>query len=132
MNHPTNDQLLELALDLLDNDRADELRRHFADCQECRARFEKTLEDTELLGSLSVPVKSIPLPVRRARSILLHPLFKAAALMVLGFMGGMAASSAMRAPVINVTPSYLVTATPPDSITRYPVSEATAFAANLR
>jgi hypothetical protein len=132
MIHPSDDKLLELALELFDDAETRSLQEHVSLCAECRARFERIRSNTDLLGSISPVSNAPPMPLWRARRPVLYPLLKAAALLVVGFLGGLAAADLVRKPEVNVVPSYLIVSSPPDSITRCPVSEATAQGVNLR
>jgi hypothetical protein len=131
MTHPSDDQLLELSLQLLDDDETLLLREHLDQCDQCRERFARTLSDTALLGSVRAGVEPPLMPSLRAHRIMFSPILKAAALLVLGFFGGLAAADLVRKPEVNVVPSYLIVSSPPDSVARYPVSDATALGVNL-
>lgn len=131
MNHPTDDTLLRLVLELLDEDESHSVRGHLEMCADCRARYERMRANTDMLGSISPDVEAPSLP-SRTHVVRFHPLLKAAALLAVGFFGGFAASAVTNKPPVNVVPSCLVTSSPPDSIARYPVSDATAQCLVLR
>jgi hypothetical protein len=132
MNHPSDDTLLQLALELFDDDENAALHGHLDHCADCRAHYEHIRANMQLLGSIAPDVEAPSLPRQKTRVVRFHPLLKAAALLAVGFFGGFAASAFVNEPPVNVVPSYLVTSLPPDSIARYPVSDATAPSFTLR
>ena len=64
MNHPTDDTLLKLVLELLDDNENAALREHLDRCADCRARYERMRANTDMLGSISPDVEAPSLPSR--------------------------------------------------------------------
>jgi len=126
MNHPSEDQFLKLWLEVLDDGETRSVREHLQECSECRVRYERICAQTAALGSVRARIEPPAVPVKRTRVYRFSPLLKAAALLVVGFFGGLAAADLVRKPEIHVVPSYLIVSTPPDSVARCPVSDATA------
>jgi hypothetical protein len=126
MTHRTEDELLAYALEVVDSDEErDAIAAHVAECPECRQRLEHLRQDIEVIGGVRPRRQVLRTPYPRQRLAVAHGIIRAAALVVLGFLVGLGASSwAGREPVF-LSRAYVELSPPDESLTAYTVSDAT-------
>ena len=124
MSHPNEDQLLKLVLELLDADETRQIEEHLTKCEPCRQRMEELQHQTEMIGSIEPEIERefYPLPViKRVRSM---TLFKAAALIIIGFLAGYGASQLSQPEPVNVVPQRIQVTSDEGSVTDFTVCES--------
>lgn len=102
MKHLNEDILLKLSLDLLDGEEQTQALSHLAECGECREAFAKLKQDTDRLGDFAPELADISYPLPRAKSSSKLWLLRAAALLLIGFAGGMGVSNYFHGDCVNV------------------------------
>jgi hypothetical protein len=93
-----------LNLDLLESNERVEIEAHLNNCAQCRAAYERLSRETAALGGLELdlPDKIYPLVrVNPSRNLMW---LKAAAILMIGFLAGFAASSYSQPDCVNVVP----------------------------
>ena len=124
--HIDEDKLLKYALKIVEDDEERiEIERHLEACQSCRSTLKKALSDIDIISNIQLdrPVAATS-TAQRKRSVL-YPLFRAAALIIIGMAMGFGASSAwLIDKPTRVVPQYITLSSPADSISRYPVPDA--------
>lgn len=128
MNHYDDDKLLESVLGLLSDDESKKIIAHAHACESCSARLDKMKSEVAVLGGITPKAEAPAFPKKRARIFDYPAILKVAALLMVGFLGGFAASHFMVPQQINVVPAYLESAPPADSLAFSAVSDATALA----
>ncbi len=124
MSHPNEDQLLKLVLALLNADETRQIEEHLTECEPCRQRLEELQVQTEMIGSIEPEIdrEFYPLPViKRFRSV---TLFKAAALILIGFLAGYGASQFSQSEPVNVVPQRIQVTSDEGSVTDFTVCES--------
>ncbi|MBT3232720.1 MAG: hypothetical protein HN356_07885 [Calditrichaeota bacterium] len=109
MEHPTEDKLLGLELELLDAEEKQRIREHIRECKKCEMRFSKVVADTQILGSID---PEIVLPIYDYPDIDKHSfraILRFAAVLLIGFIIGYGTSLFSRPVCNNVVPQYLKT-----------------------
>jgi hypothetical protein len=128
MNHPSEDRLLEYALEIseADRDRAD-IGNHLATCRECSARLEDIRKDIEIIAGVRPRGRVLQAPAPKARHGWVYAASKAAALVIFGVLVGFAGSAWLSQEPAAVSPAY-VTLTPPEGpLAGCAVSDATSM-----
>ena len=118
MNHIDNDRLLEWQLQLLDPLEAKEIESHLSECGDCRNRFEQLTGDIEQLSSVKLKVHTPSLPMPKPVWYHRAKMWRAAAILIIGFAGGYATSYSIHPSVIEVSPMYTQLVTTPDTLVR--------------
>jgi anti-sigma factor RsiW len=131
MNHPDDDRLLKLVLELLDADEEAQLEDHLAQCDSCRARLERMRSETEVIGSIEPDIDRQSYPMPRTARPTVVAWMKVAALLLVGFMAGYATSNSMHPPYVNVVPQQLKIKSPPEHVMLYASCESVDTAVNL-
>ncbi|RPH93677.1 hypothetical protein EHM69_09620 [candidate division KSB1 bacterium] len=127
MIHYEDDRLLASVLGLLSEDESTEIIEHALVCESCRARLNNIKSEVAVLGGIA-PQADLPVfPKRRTRVFAYSAILKIAALLMVGFLGGLATSRIMSPLPINVVPAYANPTPPPDSLAFFAVSDATAL-----
>ncbi len=126
MKHIDEDRLLEYALNTIDDaDERGEIESHLEECGECRSRLEIIGEDLDFIGSLKPDLNNaIPKTTTRKRKYL-YGMIRAAALIVFGFVIGLAVSGGSERADVYVTPCYVRLSPPADSLGGFAESDAT-------
>lgn len=109
--HVTEDDLLKFALETCDNAEAQVISEHVAACDACRERLAHLRGDIAIVAGVRPEVKSIPLPFRSHRPSVWRAVARMAAVLLIGFVGGVAVSRWMcRCPVTVVPQNSLIVA----------------------
>ena len=105
MNHPSEDQLLQYSLTLLDEQERQAVEQHLALCDSCRSCLNEIGQDVSRLSSLRIPSSAEypPFGVRRS-SFVAASWLRIAAVLLLGFLGGFATSRVIQPELIVVRP----------------------------
>jgi anti-sigma factor RsiW len=104
--HVTEDDLLKFALEACDDSEAKTISEHLAACDTCRERLAHLRDDIAAIDGVRPKMERIPLPRRQFRSSAWRAVARMAAVLVIGFVSGMAVSRwACRCPV-TVVPQY--------------------------
>ncbi len=131
MNHPDDDRLLKLVLELLDADEEAQLKDHLSQCDSCRARLERMQSETEVIGSLEPEIERQAYPMPQTARPTFVAWMKVAALLLVGFMAGYATSNSTRPTYVNVVPQQLKVKSPPEHVLLYASCESVDTAVNL-
>jgi anti-sigma factor RsiW len=131
MNHPDDDRLLKLVLELLDADEEVQLKDHLAKCDSCRVRFERIRSETEVIGSIEPEIDTQAYPMPQTTRPALVAWMKVAALLLIGFMAGYVTSNATRPAYVNVVPQQLKVKSPPEHVLLYASCESVDTAVNF-
>jgi anti-sigma factor RsiW len=111
--HVTEDDLLKFALETCDDAEAREIREHLASCDTCRERLEALRSDIATIAGVRPEVERISLPSRSRHPSPWRAFVRMAAVLLIGFVGGLAVSHwACRCPVTVVPPPYSAIAAP--------------------
>jgi anti-sigma factor RsiW len=124
MNHPNEDQLMKLALELLDTDETRQIEEHLAECEQCQQQLKELRRQTDMIGSIEPEIdrEYYPLPViKRFRSV---TLLKAAALIIIGFLAGYGASQLSQPEPVNVVPQRIQVTSDEGSVKDFTVCES--------
>ena len=130
ISHPNEDQLLKLVLELLDADEIRQIKEHLSECEPCRQRLEELRHQTEMIGSIEPEIdrEYYPLPViKRFRTV---TLFKAAALIIFGFLVGYGDSQFSQTEPVNVVPQRIQVTSDEGSVTDFTVCESVDLTGN--
>jgi anti-sigma factor RsiW len=102
--HPSEDQLLEMALGTLNGEQCHEVENHLTGCPLCQAQHAEIVRDLESLAGVRVDVarEYPPLPVRER--IVLPQWAKLAAMLALGFVGGALAAGWWKPETVVIGP----------------------------
>lgn len=115
MNHPNEDSLLKLRLEIAETEEARELQEHLAACLECRQRYGALENDLGTLEKFSLP----PLHEHYDQPSVNHPavnyLWRAAAILLVALSVGYVALFNYGQPV-KVEPMRVALTPPPDSL----------------
>jgi anti-sigma factor RsiW len=131
MNHPDDDRLLKLVLELLDADEESQLRDHLSQCDSCRARLERMQSETEVIGSIEPEIDGQAYPMPQTTRPKFVAWMKVAALLLVGFMAGYATSNSTRPTHVNVVPQQLKVKSPPEHVMLYTSCESVDTAVNM-
>ena len=110
MSHPSDDQLLKHTLDLLDERERQELRVHLAECDTCGVRLtEIELDVSRLSGLRLAPPSEYPSFIVHRSSFIASSWLRLAAVLVLGFVGGVMASRVWQPEPLIIQPMPRIT-----------------------
>ncbi len=125
MTHLSEDELLQLALDLEDDPaRRAEVEAHITSCQSCSERLERIRGDLAIISGIK-PMKQPQLLPGRHHPHSTRLYFGVAALIVLSFAAGFYASELVERKPASVVPSALVPTSPDPSHATQARSDAT-------
>jgi hypothetical protein len=131
MTHPSDDKLLEFALDITASEtERTEIEAHIAACSTCRARLDELRQDIDVIGGIRPRVSGLTLPIRRSGHRVVHSILRAAALVIFGIAVGFGASLSVRQEPVCVSQAYVALSAPADSINSCAVSDATEIPAH--
>lgn len=120
MAHLTDDELLEIALELnSDPGQADRLDGHLAECGHCLAQLERVRADLSVIAGIRLGVTPRAFPDRNS-TVGLRSVLRIAAIVILSFAAGVVASR-----LAVDSPSRII---PPDPNTGVPAPSRVAIA----
>ena len=126
MNHISEDKLLELALEIIENDAERKaIEKHMQNCSQCSRRLEIIRGDIDTIAGVKGPIIPLPAQFPRQRWHIGYTILRIAALLVFGFAAGYAISNLAHREPANVVPSYLNLSPPADSLIGSGVCDAT-------
>jgi hypothetical protein len=109
--HVTEDDLLKFALETCDDAEARAIREHLASCDTCRESLESLRSDIATIAGVRPEVERISLPARPRHPSSWRAVVRMAAVLLIGFVGGLAVSHwACRCPVTVVPPYSAIVA----------------------
>ena len=110
MKHPDDDTLLKYTLETLEDDKAVQVKEHLRECIVCQEKIDRLNEEMRVIGGYESPLEPREYPLRLRRKGSFTGLFKAAAILTLGFISGYLVSEVSRGRLpVNVVPQILVT-----------------------
>jgi len=104
--HVTEDDLLKFALETCDDAEVQAISEHLASCDACRERLAYLCGDIAAIAGVRPEVKSIPLPFRSQRPSAWKTVARMAAILLLGFVSGLAVSRWVCRCPVTVVPQY--------------------------
>lgn len=104
MKHLNEDTLLKLALDLLEGEEKAQALSHLTECGNCREAFAKLKSEAGRLGDFEPELPEARYPLPRTKSAGKLWLLRAAALLLIGFAGGVGVSNYFQEDCVNVFP----------------------------
>lgn len=118
MSHRTDDELLGFILGVLNESAATEIHDHVQSCRDCADRLRQLEIEIGGLRDITPAVIAPPLPRRKQHA---PPgwIFKAAALLLIGFLSGFGASQLTSPQPVTVVPQYSVPHAYPDTVAGY-------------
>jgi hypothetical protein len=126
MSHYSEDQLLEYALEILDDStRRADIEAHLRLCPGCRAKLEDIEKVNDALGNVKPYRQLLLLPNPRTRRLGVLSAVKVAALIIAGFFAGFGAANWAEKQPAEAAYAYLVLTPPEDTGTGGAVSDAT-------
>jgi hypothetical protein len=131
MNHIDDDILMKIALGLLEQGEAASLHEHLHECDDCRTRLACIRRDMELIGSLEPKIDSPIIPLPRARCLRIAVLFKAAALLLVGFVVGYGASRLSDDHIVSIVPHRMYVSPPRHAYTDFSQCESVDMVGDL-
>ena len=108
MKHIAEETLLKSSLRLLENGEEARVQMHLSQCDECRNKYFVMKQENEIIGSIDPPFEMEAPPLPRAKRISFMPLFKAAAILAVGFLTGYLVNEWARSAPVNVIPQNLM------------------------
>lgn len=131
MSHISEDQLLEYALAIVDNDSERMLiAAHLDLCPDCGARFEILMRETDIIGGVKPNQQLQLLPNPRGRRLFLYAAIKVAALITFGIFVGFGSANWLGQEPAEATYAYLTLTPPSDNHAGCAVSDATELSAS--
>lgn len=126
MDHISEDNLLAYALEVLDNeaDRA-EIEAHLKTCSNCRASLAGIHADINSISGIKGQFDGAEIYFPRKKKSFGYALLKAAALIMLGFLGGLVVSGNLHHEPVSISASYLKLSPPADSALGFTACDAT-------
>jgi hypothetical protein len=126
MNHISEDKLLELALEIIEDDaERDAIEKHLQNCSQCSQRLETIRSDIGTIAGVKGPIIPLPAQIYKRKRHISYTILRVAALLVFGFAVGYTISNIGHHEQVNVVPSYLNLSPPPDSLIGSGVCDAT-------
>lgn len=107
MKHPDSDTILKYALETLGPDEHAGVAGHMASCAECQKALGDVLRDIDLISGLMPDTGDAVLPSRAKPRFMLIPVFRAAAILIAGFLAGYYYSGGARTSPVTVTGQLL-------------------------
>ncbi len=104
--HVTEDDLLKFALETCDDAEAQAIGEHVAACDECRERLALLRRDIAIIAGVQPEAERIPLPFRSYRPSVWRAAMRMAAVLLVGFVGGLAVSRWVCRCPVTVVPQY--------------------------
>jgi hypothetical protein len=126
MDHINEDKLLEFVLETLVNEaeRA-EIEGHLRSCPDCREKLAGLNGDIEAIGGIKGRFEMAEIYYPRKERLIGYAFLKAAALLILGFIGGLVVSGELHHEPVSISASYMKLSPPADSILGYTACDAT-------
>jgi hypothetical protein len=126
MNHIDEDRLLKYALEIIDNsDQLTEIESHLKECAACSRRLKAIQEEIAVMSGVQIRAGTLPIPEVKQKHRFAYTLFKAAAILIFGFVLGYGTSSWTQREETKVLPSCLQPSPPADSLIGYAATDAT-------
>jgi hypothetical protein len=104
--HVTEDELLKFALETCNDVEAQAISEHVAVCDACRERLAHLRGDVAAIAGVRPEAERIPLPFRSYRPNAWRAVARMAAVLLIGFVSGLAVSRWVCRCPVTVVPQY--------------------------
>jgi len=104
--HVTEDDLLKFALETCNDAEAQAISEHLAACDVCRERLARMRDDIATIAGVRPEVERIALPFHSQRPKVWRAVVRMAAVLLIGFVSGLAASRWVCRCPATVVPQY--------------------------
>lgn len=128
MKHYTEDELLQYALELIEDEaEITAITSHLSDCPECSRQLEKIKEDIGIISDVKPFRKDIPFNHQKRTLSIISRIMRYAAVLIIGVVIGYEISGYFNSEPAQVSPSYLTVSSPSPDESSFAVSDATAI-----
>ena len=101
MKHIDEDRLLKFTLELLDKVDSEIVSEHLKECKTCSQKYEKIMNEVDLIGSFNPDIESNIIPIPRKNSTYSIWLTRAAVLLI-GFLLGYSTSNMIQHKPVRI------------------------------